>query len=155
MRELDADGTSAVVAVQRLQAAYGDAVTRRAWAEVAALFEPDAVVHIDVRTREPFTLAGPDAVVAFIERSLEAFAFFEFAILNAVVDLTSAEAATGRVYICELRHDVAGEWTQAYGLYRDEYVRRAGDWRIAGRRYTSLARTGPRIESFGVPETGD
>ena len=151
MLELDDVGTRSVLAVQRLQAAYGDAVTRRAWAEVAALFEPDAAVHIDTRTRDPFTLDGPAAVVAFIERSLESFRFFEFAILNAVVDLDTEATASGRVYICELRHDQAGEWTQAYGLYRDRYVRRAGDWRIAGRRYTSLARTGPRIESFTLP----
>ena len=151
MRELDEAGTRSVVAVQRLQATYGDAVTRRAWAEVAALFEPDAAVHIDARTREPFTLDGPAAVVAFIERSLESFRFFEFAILNAVVDLDTEATANGRVYICELRQDHAGDWTQAYGLYRDRYVRRAGDWRIASRRYTSLARTGPRIESFTLP----
>jgi hypothetical protein len=151
MRELDAAGTASLVAIERLQAAYGDAVTRRAWGEVAALFESDATVHIDTRTREPFTLDGPDAVVTFIEHSLESFAFFEFAILNAVVDLTGDDTATGHVYICELRHDTAGEWTQAYGLYRDDYVRRDGDWRIAGRRYRSLARTGPRIESFGIP----
>ena len=151
MRELDDAGTRSVVAVQRLQAAYGDADTRRAWAEVAALFETDAAVHIDARTREPFTLDGPAAVVAFIERSLESFRFFEFAILNAVVDLDTEATASGRVYICELRHDQAGEWTQAYGLYRDRYVRRAGEWRIAGRHYTSLARTGPPVESFALP----
>jgi hypothetical protein len=151
MRELDDAGTRALVAVQRLQAAYGDAVTRRAWADVVALFEPDAAVHIDTRTREPFTLEGPDAIAAFIERSLEGFAFFEFAILNAVAEV-DGDTGTGRVYICELRHDHAGEWTQAYGLYRDRYVRRAGEWRIAGRRYSSLARTGPRIESFALPD---
>ena len=155
MRELDDAGSRSVVAVQRLQAAYGDAVTRRAWADVAALFEPDAAVHIDTRTREPFTLDGPAAVVAFIERSLESFRFFEFAILNAVVDLETEVTASGRVYICELRHDQAGEWTQAYGLYRDRYVRRAGEWRIAGRHYTSLARTGPRVESFELPAAAD
>ena len=33
------------------------------WAAVRALFEPDAAVHIDTRTREPFTLEGPDALV--------------------------------------------------------------------------------------------
>lgn len=155
MQELDAAGTASVVAIQRLQAAYGDAVTRRAWGEVVALFEPDAVVHIDTRTREPFTLAGPDAVARFIEASLESFPFFEFAILNAMVDLRSGDTATGRVYICELRYDTAGEWTQAYGLYRDDYVRRDGAWRIAGRRYRSLARTGPKIESFGIPSAED
>jgi limonene-1,2-epoxide hydrolase len=151
MRELDEAGTRAVVAVARLQAAYGDAVTRRAWDEVRALFEPDAVVEIDTRTRPVFTLDGPEDIAAFIERSLEDFTFFEFAILNAVADV-DGDSATGRVYICELRHAVWGEWTQAYGLYQDQYVRRDGDWRIAGRRYHSLARTGPRIEVFELPD---
>ena len=150
MRELDETDNRAVVAVLRLQAAYGDAVTRRAWDEVRALFEPDATVHIDTRTRAPFTLEGPDGIAGFIERSLEGFAFFEFTILNSVVDV-DGDVATGRVYICELRLDLAGEWTQAYGLYQDRYTRRDGDWRIAARQYHSLARTGPRIEGFPLP----
>jgi hypothetical protein len=150
MRELDDAGTRAVVAIGRLQAAYGDAVTRRAWDDVRALFEPEADVEIDTHTRPVFTLSGPDVIAEFIERSLEGFAFFEFAILNAVADV-DGDLGTGRVYICELRQDRAGEWTQAYGLYQDRYVRRDGEWRIAGRRYDSLARTGPRIETFGLP----
>lgn len=151
MHELDDDGTRSVVAIQRLQAAYGDAVTRRSWPEVAALFEPDAVVHIDTRTRPPFDVDGPEALVTFIERSLEAFAFFEFAIMNSVVDLGEVGMATGRVYICELRCDHEAAWTEAYGLYEDGYVRRDGAWRIAGRRYSSLARLGRSAEAFGLP----
>ena len=152
MDELADAGTRAVVALHRLQAAYGDAVTRRSWDEVRSLFEPDATVDIDTRTREPFRLEGPDAVVAFIERALEPFRFFELAILNATVDL-AGDTATGRVYIHELRHDRAGAWTEAYGLYQDRYVRRDGAWRIQGRRYCSLARRGPgsAVESFDLP----
>jgi hypothetical protein len=150
MREPDDDTARALVAIRGLQAAYGDAVTRRAWDEVRVLFEPDAVVHIDTRTREPFSIDGPDALVEFIERALEPFAFFEFAILNAVAEV-DGDAATGRVYICELRHDRAGEWTEAYGLYRDRYQRRDNAWRIAERRYASLARRGPTTESFSLP----
>src|SRR4051794_13637762 len=151
IEELDAAGTAAVVAVQRLQAAYGDAVTRRAWDDVRVLFEPDAVVRITTYSREPFVLEGPDEVAAFVERALEDFTFFELAILNAVVDVTG-DQATGRVYICELRHDRAGEWTQAFGLYQDRYRRRGGRWRIAGREDASLARTGPtRIRPVELP----
>ncbi len=150
MLERSATDTSALLAVQRLQAAYGDAVTRRAWPEVAALFEPDAVVHLDTRSRAPFDLDGPEALVAFVERALEPFTFFELAILNAVAEV-DGDDGRGQVYLCELRCDAAGEWTQAYGLYQDRYRRTDGDWRIAGRRYTSLARTGPRIEAFGLP----
>jgi hypothetical protein len=152
MHELDDAGTRSLVAVQRLQAAYGDAVTRRAWDDVRALFEPDAVVHIDTRTRDPFSLVGAEALVEFIERALEPFAFFEFAILNAVATV-DGDRASGRVYICELRHDRAGEWTQAFGLYQDRYGRRDGTWRIDERRYTSLVRTGATIESFPLPPT--
>ena len=150
MQERPLDDTRALVALQRLQAAYGDAVTRRAWDEVATLFEPDAVVQIDTRTREPFDIEGPGALVEFIERSLEQFTFFEFAIVNAVAEV-DGDDGRGRVYICELRCDPAGEWSQAYGLYQDRYRRTGDDWRIAGRRYSSLARTGSRIEAFELP----
>jgi hypothetical protein len=61
--------------------------------------------------------------------------------------------ATGRLYICELRTDEDGTWSEAYGLYRDTYRRRDGAWRIAGRRYSSLARRGPTgTESFPLPD---
>jgi hypothetical protein len=150
MRELDDDGVRAHQAVSRLQAAYGDAVTRRHWGDVRDLFTPDAVVRIDARTRPPFELAGPVAIAAFIEQSLEGFAFFEFAILNAVAEV-DGPSGSGRVYISELRHDHAGEWTQVFGLYQDTYVRQDDRWRIAARQYHSLARTGPRVESFPLP----
>jgi hypothetical protein len=150
MREPTPEEARSLLAVQALQSAYGDAVTRRAWDEVAELFEPGAVVRIDTRTRAPFELVAPDALVEFITASLETFVFFEFTILNAVASV-DGDQATGRVYICELRRDAAGEWTQAYGLYQDRYGRSDGDWRIRGRRYSSLARTGPRIETFDIP----
>jgi hypothetical protein len=153
MNELDDAGTRAVVAIQRLQAGYADAVTRRDWLGVRALFEPGAVVHIDTRTREPFSLDGPDEIAEFIDRAIASFTFFEFTILNATVDLHGDGAeATGRMYICELRVDGEGAWSEAYGLYRDRYRRHDGTWRIAGRRYGSLARRGPSgTEAFTLP----
>ncbi len=153
MRELDDAGTRAVVAIQRLQAAYGDAITRRDWVEVRVLFEPDAVIHLDLRDREPISLEGPDALVDFVDGAVARFAFFELAILNATVDLEPGQdEATGRLYICETRVDHDGVRSEAYGLYRDVYRRRAGSWRIAGRRYASLARTGPSgAEAFTLP----
>ena len=151
MNELDEAGALAVVTIQQLQAAYADAVTRRDWAAVRDLFEPDAVVHIDTHTREPFSLEGPSALVAFIDQAIASFTFFEFTILNATVEL-HGDDATGRVYICELRLDGDGTWSEAYGLYRDRYRRRDSAWRIAGRRYASLARRGPGgTEAFSLP----
>ncbi len=153
MRELDDAGTRAVVALQRLQATYGDAVTRRDWVAVRVLFEPDAVIELDLRDRAPNTLEGADALVDFIDGAVARFTFFELTILNSIVDVEpDQDEATGRVYICEKRLDGDGVWSEAYGLYRDTYRRRTGSWRIAGRRYSSLARTGPTgVEAFTLP----
>ena len=161
IQEHGPDDTAALVAMQRLQAAYGDAVTRRAWDEVVALFEPDASVHIDTRARDPFTLEGAGAIAGFVEHSLDQFTFFEFSILNSVVELAPGGEGTGRVHLCEVRRHHDGSWTQAYGLYQDRYRRRDGSWRIAARRYASLARhvlTGiEQVESFPLPagDVGD
>ena len=133
MRELKAAGTNAVVAIQRVQAAYADAVTRRDWVAVRVLFEPDATIRLDTRTRDPFTLEGPDALVDFIEEAIRPFAFFVFTILNATAEV-DGDDATGRMYICELRADGDGTWSEAFGLYRDRYRRRDGAWRFADRR---------------------
>ena len=153
IRQRSSEETAALVAVHRLQAAYGDAVSRRAWDDVASLFTPDAVVDIDVRdpSRPPIHLDGPAAIVDFVARALEQFAFFEFVLLNAVADV-QGDGATGRVHLCEIRHGHDDVWSQAFGLYQDRYRRRDGGWSIAARRYSSLARRGPAAGSFAMPE---
>lgn len=137
-------------AISTLQATYGDAVTRRAWDEVTEMFVPDCPVHVDVRGSETRTLVGGRAVAEFIATSIERFEFFEFALLNSVVDVTTngdhgePGGATGRLYMWELRQDrETGRWSNAYGLYRDRYQRIDGGWFFAERRYSSLARTDP------------
>lgn len=154
MREFDPDTARAHATISRLQAAYGDVVTRRAWDEFPGLFWPDAPVRLDVRNpeRPPFVVHGADAMCEFVARALDAFVFFEFSILNTVVDVEpGADAATGRIYLCELRCDHDNAWSQAYGVYHDRYERRGDDWRIAARQYHSLARTGESVEAFGFP----
>ena len=160
MRELDPATSEAHATISRLQAAYGDVITRRAWPELGDMFTHDAVVRIDVRSpaRPPFDVVGAAAMHEFLAGALDAFAFFEFSILNTVVDVAPGAAeATGRVYLCEHRCDHAGAWTQAFGLYQDRYARSAGgDWRIAGRQYTSLARLaappGTQVDTFPFPD---
>lgn len=153
-----------VLAIGRLQARYGDVVTRRAWAELGDLFVADAPIELDLRRGEPMHLVGATALGEMVERAVSRFEFFEFALLNSVVDVVGPGAATGRLYMCELRQDAAtGRWTTAYGLYRDVYRRGDdGAWRIESRRYSSLARTAddpgrpataaPDFEVFDVPE---
>jgi hypothetical protein len=141
------------LAIRDLQAAYGDAVTRRAWAEFVPMFLPDCPIRLDLRDGRVIEHIGPQAIAAFIESSLEQFEFFEFALLNSVVAL-QGEVATGRLYMWELRQDTSHRWTNAYGLYRDQYAFVDGRWQFASRDYSSLARTsadGDGMDVFTVP----
>jgi len=143
------------VAITRLHHDYADIVTRRAWAELAELFRPDAPVRVDTVTSAPIDLTGPQQVGDFIGGAVERFEFFEFVPLSARVALRvdgDPDRANGRLYICELRQDAAnGAASQAFGLYQDEYRRVDGRWWYARRDYQSLARTG-RGEVLPFPQ---
>ena len=132
------------LAIRRLQAAYGDAVSRQAWAELGPMFAAGAPVDLDLRDGTTRRFEGGEAIAAFIAGSIERFEFFEFALLNAVVEVVGDAEATGRLYMWELRQEADGHrWTNAYGLYRDRYAKLDGRWVFAERRYSSLARTDP------------
>lgn len=140
--------------IRGLQAAYGDAVTRRAWEEFEPMFRPDCPIRLDLRDGRVVEHVGPEAIGAFIAKSLEQFEFFEFALLNAVVSVVGDDA-TGRVYMWELRQDVSTHrWSNAFGVYEDTYARVDGGWVFASRRYSSLARTaadGEGMDVFTIP----
>lgn len=140
------------VAITRLQCAYADVVNRRAWTELADLFVADAPVRVDTMTNPAVDLTGPAALGAFIGGAIERFSFFEFVVLNARVDFAGddRDAARARVFMCELRQDrESGDFSRAFGLYRDDYRRVDGRWWFARRRYQSLARTGGDV--FPLP----
>ena len=132
------------VGVTRLLSAYADTVTRRDWDAFERLFVPGCVVDLDLVSRPPQELLGPDAMAEFVAGAMERFEFFEFVVLNHHVDLWPGDdrgAATGRVFMCELRQ-LHGETrrTDAFGRYDDTYVKVDGWWMFAGRRYRSMAR---------------
>lgn len=132
-------------AISQLQAAYADGVTRRDWDAVAGLFLPDAVVELDLVTRPAVRFDGPGALTAFVADAIERFSFFEFVILNSLIDLWPGgdrSEATARVFMCELRAEgsVDAVRSEAFGLYRDTYRKVDGAWRIAARQYRSMAR---------------
>lgn len=130
--------------VTRLLSAYADAVTRRDWDTLAGLFLPDCVVHLDLVTRPAQEVVGPDAMAEFVSGAIDRFEFFEFVVLNHHVDLWPGgdrAAATGRVFMCELRQlHGATRRTDAFGRYDDSYAKVDGRWRFAGRRYRTMAR---------------
>jgi ketosteroid isomerase-like protein len=132
------------VAIDHLQRAYADAVTARDWETVASLFRPDATVSLDLVERPGRELVGIDEIVGFIAPAVEAFSFFTFVILNSAIELWPGgdrAAAAARMSMCELRVRV-GEQVRhdAFGRYLDRYERTDHGWRIAARRYRSLAR---------------
>jgi hypothetical protein len=143
------------VAICRLQSAYADVVTRRSWPELEDLFLAGAQVTVDTVTSAPIELTGPTAVGEFIGGAVERFEFFELVILNTTVDVHhdgDPDTARARLFTCELRQDRSnGRWTNAFGVYHDEYSRIDGRWRFARRRYQSLARSG-RAEVFPFPK---
>jgi hypothetical protein len=143
------------VAICRLQAAYADAVTRRAWSDLGALFSPDATIRVDTVTGAPLEFVGAEGIGGFISGAIERFEFFELVILNVHVLANAgadADELRSRSFTCELRQESAsGHWTNAFGVYHDELRRVDGGWRYATRRYQSLARTG-RSEVFPFPK---
>ena len=150
--------TDEVVALGRLQARYADVVSRRAWSELAELFLPDTTVDIDTVTGPPRSITGPEAFGTFVAASMERFDHFTFVILNAVVEIDPGsdggvgDTASGRIFMCEVRHDRATDtWQNAHGLYQDRYRAVDGHWRFVHRRYRSLARTGPEAAVLGLP----
>lgn len=142
------------LAIRNLQAAYGDAVTRRAWDDLVPMFLPDCPVRLDLRDGRVIEHMGPRAIGEFIAKSLERFEFFEFALLNSVIFL-DGDAATGRLYMWELRQETTTRrWTNAFGVYSDQYARSDGGWVFAKRQYSSLARTsdeGGGMDVFTIP----
>jgi hypothetical protein len=145
------------VAICRLQAAYADAVTRRAWSDLGPLFLPDAHIQVDTVTSAPIELVGASGIGGFISGAIERFEFFELVILNVHVlpdpgAGAAPEALRSRTFTCELRQESSnGHWSNAFGVYHDVLERTDGRWCYARRRYQSIARTG-RSEVFPFPE---
>jgi hypothetical protein len=130
------------VEIEGLLAAYADVVTRRTFAELDDLFLPDCPVDIDTHRGEPLHLVGGRGVGDFVGPAIERFDFFEFVILNARVLVDGTNVASGRLYMCEIRHDrETNRRSEAFGLYEDRYQRVDGGWRFAARSYHTLART--------------
>jgi hypothetical protein len=153
MRTFDQNQMADFVAIQRLQASYADIVTRRAWEELKEVFRPDVTLQVDKRQGTPLLLRTPEAIGDFIRTSIDEFDFFEFVILNSVIDLGSPDPrrATARMYMAELRHSRdSGRRTTAFGLYRDTFVKQGDEWWFEARSYRSAARTSAReLDVFG------
>lgn len=141
--------------IRRLQNRYADIVTRREWAELHEIMRPDCTLELDLGD-ESKAFHGPTEIGDFIGGSLEQFSFFEFVILNTVIEVdVAAGTAGGRMYMQELRQNVSdGRRTNAYGVYHDRFERHDDRWWLTRRRYASFSRTiapGPENEQVVFP----
>ena len=154
--------TVAYTQLRRLQNRYADIVTRRAWPELHEIMRADCVVTVNLVDDE-IHFAGPQEIGDFIAGQLEQFDFFEFVILNTVMDIDAvAGTATARMYMQEARQNISdGRRSDPFGVYHDRFERDdRGSWWFARRRYQSYARTagGSRAEGradltvFPLPE---
>ena len=139
--------------ISRLQARYGDVVTRQAWDELEALFAPGAPVTIDTRTGQVIELVGAAAVGAFIAKAIERFEHFEFAMLNAVADLDEGgdDRDRSRLHLGDPGRPRHRPLDQRLRALRRPLRQAGGALGIAQRSYSSLARTAPDLEVFGFP----
>ena len=153
MDEGTLDETVSYVAIQRLLAAYADAVNRRAWSEFRELFREDARIDITTSSRTSFDVTGPDALGEFISGAIEGFEFFQFVFLNSRLRIEcERDSATGRNFMCELRQEKSsGRWTQVFGVYHDRFQRVDGRWYFEHRRFNALAATRPDTAVFEFP----
>ena len=143
------------VAVSRLQHAYADIATRRAWDELDEIFVADIPIVVDLRDREPYRFSSRDAFKDFVSAAVDRFEFFEFVLLNTRVYLShegDPDTAVARMYMSELRQDhVELRWTAVYGVYHDRFRRVDGQWWFVARHYSSLGRPARDIDSFDFP----
>ena len=146
----------AELAISRLLDRYADAVTRRAWDEVAALFVPGCPVRLDLRSGHAIETTGPDGLIELVSGRMDRFDFFLLVPLSSVADVDpGGRTASGRFWFREIRRARDGErWSTTYGVYLDTYAEVDGSWRFASRSYATLARTrddGSGTDVFDLP----
>ncbi|MEM7139768.1 MAG: nuclear transport factor 2 family protein [Actinomycetota bacterium] len=151
--------TAAYTAIRRTQNRYADIVTRRAWPELATIMRSDCRITVDLLDRA-IDFHGPTEIGDFIGGQLEQFDFFEFVILNTVMEIDpDAGRAGARMYMQEARQEIAtGRRADTFGVYHDRFERDDdGRWWFARRHYRSYARTNPagsddELTVFELPE---
>lgn len=149
------------VRIRRLQAAYVDAVNRRAWSEFGDLFGPNAVLEVRAGRERTDEVVGPEAIGSLIAGYLEPLDFLVQVVLNARIVTRwggDADRAAARLSIAEHRQARAtGRERHSFGTYHDEYVRVDGRWWFARRRYdrqvvTAEPGSDRDLDVVGMPE---
>ena len=121
------------VAIQELNATYGDAVCRRDKAAFADTWAEDAIWHLP--WGEP--VSGRTAIADFWAEQIANYPFHNFSSYIGSLEIDGDRAAA-RVWTSERVENVKGQGGVVTGRYDDEYVKRGGRWSYAARRFTPL-----------------
>lgn len=147
------DDPEAYIAITRLQRAYADITTRKAWRELPSLAAPDArfIYHTQ---NGLFEFASGAALAEAGPQMVGRFTFHILIPQNFVVSIDAGGTARGRSYLLELAEErETGAWIEVYGVYYDEYVLHHGAWLFSRREYHSHGRrVGGRLETFPLPD---
>ena len=150
--------TDDYIAITRLQGAYADCVTRRAWAELEGLFRPGATL-VASSGHDATTVEGPEAIGALIDAAVRHLDVIFFTNLNTTIQLYpdgDRSQAHGRTYIRELHFTRKGVTAkEIYGVYLDRYVCVDGRWWFGARAWHALARTAPELTVHPKPDELD
>jgi ketosteroid isomerase-like protein len=115
---------------------YADAASRRDAAAVASTFTADG----QWQSPELGNYQGHDALVPFFTAMLQDWNAFIQGLQSGLVvfDAIDSDRATGRWFVQETGQRSEGTNMSVAGVYHDEYLRDAGQWRIRHRRYDPL-----------------
>ncbi|MEA3299622.1 MAG: nuclear transport factor 2 family protein [Pseudomonadota bacterium] len=121
------------IAIQELNAAYGDAVCRKDRDGFAACFAEDAIWHLP--WREP--VHGREAIVALWLDQIANYPFLNYAGFLGALEV-NGDKASGRVWTRELVAGESGPATQVTGRYDHQYVKRDGRWYFHHKAFNPL-----------------
>ncbi len=121
------------IAIQELNASYGDAVSRRDKDDFAATWAEDGrwkLPNIDEVT-------GRAVIVELWLSQMANYPFHNFSGYVGALEI-NGDRATGRVWTSELVENIKGVSGRVTGRYDDEYVKRDGRWYFARKVFTPL-----------------
>ena len=142
------------VQIEALRGEATDAAMMRDYDRAASLFTPDAVVRIPHIGAE---LAGREEILAGGTRLQGLLDYFVQTTHPGSIQL-DGDAASGRVYICELIRFRDGRSELNYAIYHDRYRRTSDGWKFTERVYevryldhSPLAGSAPQAGALADP----
>ncbi|MFP8874496.1 MAG: nuclear transport factor 2 family protein [Myxococcota bacterium] len=122
--------------IKRLKAKYMRCVDTKDWEGLESCFTEDATSSYGDGA---YSFDGRGAIMKFLRDSMASNRFIsKHQVHTPEIDIHSETEAEGTWYLEDMVAQLEQGWTlEGTGIYRDEYVKRDGEWRI---RHTGYAR---------------